>query len=201
MEWELWLAIVLLALLIVAACYQGVHVAKTATSIEDRIRRLNGFKAADVYVSTINMAGVAIDVGRGEILLANEKALRRFPASSIVSCEILEDDTQLAYVNRGSQLAGAAVGGILLGGVGAIIGSLAASKRSISNVKKVYLRFTTDDFKRPIHDIVLLDWSSSKKGLKRDNKLYRQALETAELWHGRVMGLMKVRASHLSSRT
>ena len=111
--------------------------------------------------------------------------------SSIVSCEILEDDIQLAHVNRGSQIASIAVGGILLGGIGAVIGGLSGSKRSINNVNKVVLRFMTDDFDRPKHDVVLLDWSFSKKGLKRDNMLYRQALEMAELWHGRVMAMMK----------
>ena len=170
---------------------QGQRDHRAATNIEKRIRHLDNFEPTDVYVSTFNLAGVAIDSSRREILLADVATLRRFTMSSIISCEILEDDVRLAYVNRGSQLAGIAVGGILLGGVGAVIGSLSASKRSINNVSKVILRFMTDDFERPMHDIVLLDWSFSKKGLKRDGMLYRAALETAELWHGRVTAMMK----------
>ena len=201
MDWIVLLAIVLVALFAIAAFIQGEKATRTATRIEDRIRSLDGFEPADVYVSTINLAGVAIDIGRREILLANESVLRRVAVSSIASCEILEDDTQLAYVNRGSQLTGIAVGGILLGGVGAVIGSLSASKRSISNVKKVCLRFITDDFDSPKHDIVLLDRSDSKKGLTKESVLYRQALETAELWHGRVMAMMNAGASHGSPTT
>ena len=98
---------------------------------------------------------------------------------------------QLAYANRGSQLAGVAVGGILLGGVGAVIGGLSGSKRSVNKVRKMILRFVTDDFTKPNHDIVLLDWIHDKEGVSRDNLVYRQALEVAELWHSRVRAMMK----------
>ena len=194
MEWVVGLAIVL-GVLFAFGVMQGQRDYRTVTDIEKRIRHLDDFEPTDVYVSSINFAGVAIDASRREILLADEAALRRFTMSSIVACEILEDDVRLAYVNRGSQLAGIAVGGILLGGVGAVVGALSASKRSINNVSKVILRFMTDDFERPKHDIVLLDWSFSKKGLKRDGMLYREALETAELWHDRVTAMMKAEES------
>ena len=190
MEWVVGL-VILLGVLVAIGLIQGQRDHRMATDIEKRIRHLDDFEPTDVYVSIFNLAGVAIDATRREFLLADEATLRRFTMPSIISCEILEDDVQLAYVNRGSQLAGIAVGGILLGGVGAVIGGLSASKRNINNVSKVILRFLTDDFERPKHDIVLLDWSFSKKGLKRDDMLYRSALETAELWHGRVTAMMK----------
>lgn len=190
MEWVVGL-IALLGALVAVGLVQAQRNDRTAANIGKLIRSLDDFEPTDVYVSTQNFAGVAIDANRRELLLVDEATLRRFPISSIVSCEILEDDVSLAYVNRGSQLARVAVGGVLLGGVGAIIGGLSASKRKINNVRKVILRFMTDDFDRPKHDVVLLDWSFSKKGLKRDGMLYRKALETAELWHGRVIAMMK----------
>lgn len=195
MEWVVGL-VIFLGALVAIGLLQGPRNRRTATDIEKRIRHLDDFEPADVYVSTFNLAGVAIDLGRRELLLADEDALRRFTVSRIISCEILEDDIQLAYANRGSQLAGIAVGGILLGGVGAVIGGLSGSKRSINNVNTVVLRFMTEDFDKPKHDVVLLDWSFSKKGFKRDNMLYRQALEMAELWRGRVMAMMKAGESH-----
>ena len=190
MEWVVGLAIVL-TVLVAIGLMQGQRTHRTTTSIETRIRHLNNFDPTAVYVSSSNLAGVAIDSSRREILLADEATLRRLTISSIISCDILEDDVRLAYVNLGSQLAGIAIGGILPGGVGAVIGSLSASKRSINNVRKIILRFMTDDFERPRHGVVLLDWSFSKTGIKRDSMLYRAALETAELWHGRVTAMMK----------
>ena len=194
MEWVVGL-IVFLGALVAIGLIQAQRNDRTAANIGKRIRSLDDFEPTDIYVSTQNFAGVAIDANRRELLLADEATLRRFPISSIVSCEILEDGVSLAYINRGSQLARVAVGGVLLGGVGAIIGGLSASKRKINNVRKVILRFMTDDFDRPKHDVVLLDWSFSKKGLKRDGMLYREALETAELWHGRVIAMMKAEES------
>ncbi len=182
--------IVVLLLILVGGIAANQYFARKAGSIKQRIRDLVDFEPDDVYVSDKNLCGVAIDLKRREILLADAEEFRRFTVPSIVSCEILEDDVQLAYANRGSQLAGVAVGGVLLGGVGAVIGGLSGSKRSVSNVRKLILRFVTDDFEKPNHDIVLMD-SYEKKGLKRDSATYRQALEVAELWHSRVRAMMK----------
>ena len=134
MEWVVGL-VIFLGALVAIGLLQGQRNRRTATDIEKRIRHLDDFEPADVYVSTSNLAGVAIDLGRRELLLADEDALRRFTVSSIISCEILEDDIQLAYANRGSQLAGIAVGGILLGGVGAVIGGLSGSKRRLGRAR------------------------------------------------------------------
>lgn len=195
MEWVVGLVVAFIA--IVALGVVGANrQARRAKNLENRIRDVKDFDATDVFVSTENLTGIAIDVGRRRLLLADETAgLRQFEASQVVSCEILEDKVQLAFVNRGSQLARAAVGGILLGGAGAAVGALTASKRSVDNVQKVILRLVTDNFNRPSHDMVLLDWSLRKKGIKRSNFFYRQARQVAELWHGRVLAMLKAEES------
>ena len=170
--------------------YDVMRTGDAVNSIEERILGLSDFDAADIYISWTSLTGVAIDKGRREFLLVDEGSPRRFRLSSIVSCEIVEDGVQLASTDRGSQLAGIAVGGMLAGGVGAVIGGLSGSRRSTSYVKKVFLRFITDDFDRPNHDIVLLDRSYDKTGVERDHSDYKEALETAELWHGRVLAML-----------
>ena len=147
---------------IIKSCQRIVSKHK-ASAIEDKIKNLHDFDAADVYVSFINQAGVAIDRTRREFLLSDEDRLCRFNVRSIISCQVLEDGDQLAFVDRGSQLAGIAIGGALLGGIGAVIGGLSASQRNVKRVKSLVLRFTTDDFDNPVHDIVLLE-SRSEKG-------------------------------------
>ena len=170
--WFLAIAIGAIGLL-VAWIALRIFLVRKAGSIKRRIKELDDFEADDVYVSDQNLGGVAIDLKRREILLTDAEEFRRFTVPSIVSCEILEDDVQLAYANRGSQLAGVAVGGILLGGVGAVIGGLSGSKRSVSKVRKMILRLVTDDFQNPNHDIVLLDWIHDKHGAPRDSMVYR----------------------------
>lgn len=83
-----------------------------------------------------------------------------------------------------------AAGGIAAGAIGALVGGLLAPTASTNNVKKVVLRFATNHFDKPNHDIVLLDRSWSKKGVERDSVIYKEALETAELWNGRVVAMM-----------
>ncbi len=188
--WFLAIAIGAIGLLVAWVALR-IFLVRKAGSIKQRIRELDDFEADDVYVSDQNLGGIAIDLKRREILLTDAEEFRRFTVPSMMSCEILEDDVQLAYANRGSQLAGVAVGGILLGGVGAVIGGLSGSRRTVNKVRKMILRFVTDDFKKPNHDIVLLDWIHDKEGAPRDSLVYRQALEAAELWHSRVRAMMK----------
>ncbi len=157
--------------------------------MEDEVRNLVDFDAADVYVSHSNHAGVAIDRSRREILLIDMDGFRIFPVESIISCEVLEDGMQLAYANRGSQLAGVAVGGALLGGVGAVIGGLSGSQRTLQRVQSVVLRFTTDDFDNPVHDIVVME--ITEKGMGKDDIFYREALKVAQRWHARTVAMMK----------
>ena len=175
---------------IIWAIWSGVSGARKASQMRDEVRNLADFDAADVYVSPFNQVGVAIDRNRREILLTDRDERRIFPVESIVSCEVLEDGAQLAYANRGSQLAGVVVGGALLGGVGAVIGGLSGSQRMMQRVQSVTLRFTTDDFDNPLYDIVV--WKSpSEKGVGRDDLLYQQQLKVAQRWHARTMAMMK----------
>ena len=170
---------------------QRVLSSRVETAIEKQIRSLDDFDPADIYISKLNFVGVAIDVNRKEILLSDLETFRRFKIHSIVSCEILEDDIQLAYANRGSQLTGVAIGGILLGGVGAVIGGLSGSRRTVNKVKRIVMRFVTDDFETPNHDIVFLDAMLDQNAVERGSSTYKETLEIAELWHSRVRAMMK----------
>ena len=189
---------ILIAILVIALIPIVLVVSQTVTSskkvplVKQKISEVEDFNPTDTYISDKNFAGIAIDAGRRQIVLATPERAQKFTTSSIIACEVLQDDAQLAYANRGSQLVGVAVGGVLLGGVGAVIGGLSGSKRNISNVKKITLRFVTDDFHNPNHDVVLFDFPD--KGLEPDHLLCKAALKTADLWHSRMRALMQAEA-------
>ena len=164
--------------------------------MEEEIGNLADFDAADVYVSSFNQAGVAMDRNRREILLASKDGLRSYPVESIISCEVLEDGVQLAYANRGSQLLGVAVGGALLGGVGAVIGGLSGSQRTMQRVESVVLRFKTGDFDNPVHDILLAQ-GAPEEGMGKSDALYRHAIEVAHRWHARTLAMIKGASSDI----
>ena len=134
MEWIVGLFVAVL----VGGIWAGVSANRKASQLEDEVRELADFDAADVYVSPHNHAGVAIDRNRDEILLTDKKEIRIFHVESVISCEVIEDGMQLAYANRGSQALGVAVGGALLGGVGAVIGGLSGSQRTMQRVSERY---------------------------------------------------------------
>ena len=98
MDWIAGILLFICALflaVIVGAIWSGVTSNRKASRMEEEIRNLAGFDAADLYVSSFNQAGVAMDRNRREILLASKDGLRTYPVESIISCEVLEDGCSL----------------------------------------------------------------------------------------------------------
>ena len=159
-----------------------------ASNLENSVRSLPDFRADDVYVSPYNLSGIAIDREQAKAALIAGDQIDIIPANGFYKCELLQDGVQIARANRGSQLLGIAVGGALLGKAGAMIGGLSGSSTISENFHRVVLRLVVDHFDRPVHETVLVD---SERALAKDNKLYKEAVEKAELWYGRVIGLMQ----------
>ncbi len=86
---------------------------------------------------------------------------------------------------------GAAIGGALLGGAGAIIGGLSGSSRTNDRVKKVALRVSTDDLDHPNYDILFLAASNNSKGVEKTEPAYQEAIRNAAAWHSRIAAILK----------
>ena len=159
-----------------------------ASNLENNVRSLPDFRADDVHVSPYNLSGIAIDREQAKAALVTRDRIEIVPANGIYKCEVLQDGVQIARANRGSQLLGIAVGGALLGKAGAMIGGLSGSSTISENFHRVVLRLVVEHFDRPVHETVLVD---SERALAKDSKSYKEAMEKAELWYGRVIGLMQ----------
>ena len=83
-----------------------------------------------------------------------------------------------------------AAGGALLGGVGAVIGGLSGSQRTMQRVQSVVLRFKMDDFDHPVHDILLAK-AAWGKGMEKSEFSDRSAIEDAHRWQARTLAMMK----------
>lgn len=82
------------------------------------------------------------------------KDLTYFDISSIVKCELAFNDEYINSTSRGSQLLGAAVGGLALGGIGAIIGGLSAKKISKkAEIDKATITIFLDDVTHSIEEL------------------------------------------------
>jgi hypothetical protein len=73
-----------------------------------------------------------------------------FSYRDILESEVLEDGHSVTKTSRSSQLAGTLVGGLLLGGVGAIIGGLSGKKTTHKKVTRIELKVVVNDTSHPI---------------------------------------------------
>lgn len=105
----------------------------------------------------------------------------------IVTVEKHVNGGVVSSTNRGSQAVGAAVGALALGGVGAIIGGLSASSKSVNTINKISVKFVVDDRSRPFHEILFYN---SSKGTKANGFLVGIIEQNAEEFHGHLLAAM-----------
>lgn len=98
--------------------------------------------------------------------------------SSILSSEVYEGGTSVTQTKRLSQIGGVIVGGLVLGGAGAIIGGLSGKKKTSELTSDITLRLCINDTKNPIIDLQFLNEETAKNG-----DIYKHYSEQARRWH------------------
>ena len=151
--------------------------------LKKKLNSVNDFSASQKVMGENGNSGIAVDEGRKKVCLLNKRMVASeldvLSYRDILSSELFEDGETVTKTARVSQLGGALIGGLALGGVGAVIGGLSGKKISSSKVKKIDLRITVNRTKNPIHDINFMDVACKKGGY-----LYNQAMKNARHWHG-----------------
>lgn len=148
------------------------------------------FSAAKYYCSLQDKTGLALDPVRRKVLT--------FPYGSILegvnitAVEVIKDGFSLQKSNRGSQLAGAAIGGVILGPVGLILGGITGSKRTEEKTKDVVLRIYTNDLMNPIQDVTFY---RNSNGATSDDSYLGSQVKEMEYWHGVIKALMQTEAA------
>lgn len=159
--------------------------------MEKKLESLPDFSPTQKIMGNNGDTGLAIDEERKKVLLVKNVptgvALKPIKYRDVLSSEIFVDGETVTKTERGSQLAGAIIGGLALGGVGAIIGGLSGKTRSSEEVKRVDLRITVNDTKSPLHDINFMDIEGKKNGI-----IYKSAMDQARHWHGLIAILIKM---------
>jgi len=109
----------------------------------------------------------------------------------------VERPLTVTSTNRGSQLLGSAVGG-LLGPLGAVVGGLSGSSRSRGRLRRLTLKIFVDDYAKPVHAISFFRDGSSK-GTDPDEPRVRDAREKADRFHAHVLNAMRQAKKQASS--
>lgn len=165
------------------AIIQIVYTSNKKKGMEERLSALEDFSPSQKIMGEDGNSGIAVDEGRKKICLIKNTfgniLLDVVTYRDILSSEVFEDGVTITKTSRGSQLGGALIGGLALGGVGAIIGGLSGKKTSSDKVNRIDLRITVSRTNSPVHDINFMNVEGKKNGL-----IYNAAMQQARHWHG-----------------
>lgn len=146
-----------------------------------------GFKIDKEYTSNIEPKNsIAIDLGKQYFCLYNTNTSIIMPFANLVDVEVYEYSSSETKSNRGSQVLGTAIGGVLLGGAGAVIGGVTGTKTTNDVVEKIELRITIDSYEIPLFDISFLQYPT-----KRGNKHYNETIEIARNWYAIISKMIR----------
>src|SRR5690606_17399485 len=128
---------------------------------EAKLASLANFNATQKFMGNDGGSGIAIDEDRKKVCLikfrSGDALMDVSSYRDLISSEIFEDGDTITSTSRSSQIGGALVGGIALGGVGAIVGGLSGKTTSTRKPKRLDLRITVNRTDSPIHDINFMD--------------------------------------------
>lgn len=160
-------------------------------AMDDYLIGIEDFTTSQKVMGYDNNTGIAIDEQRKKVCLIDHDLLQNVISrivdyKDLLSCELFEDGITITKTVRSSQLGGALIGGIALGGVGAIIGGLSGKTLSFDKVNRVDLRLIINDTKNPLHDINFMNIET-----KKDSLIYKYSIQQARHWHGLIEVLIR----------
>jgi hypothetical protein len=157
------------------------------------------FLLDDLYVSSFDSSLIGFSFTRDMLVLGFPDHCVSLPFTSVVAVDVLRDGVTLTQVNRGSQLVGAAVGGVMFGGAGALAGALSGSTRSRERVSEIALKITVEDPVDPIHVVKILS-SNHRRGLDLENEAVKSAVQRVEKLEAQLVIAMRSAAKWSSDR-
>lgn len=197
MDFGTFIIIIMIGAVIQTGIWMAKNTSKRKKAVEDHLAHIEDFSATHKVmgndsnvIGNDGNTGLAIDEQRKKVCLIDYRqqniATRVFSYKDLLSSEIFEDGATVTKTVRTSQIGGALIGGLALGGVGAIIGGLSGKTQTTGKIKKICLRLTVNDMKNPLHDINFLNFET-----KKDSFTYKQTIQQARHWHALIEVLIK----------
>lgn len=153
--------------------------------IDEKLKKLKVLNISERYdfKSGINEKKTVI-VSSGSqsiyIISLKNKDDVKIPFKDVVSAELKENGKTIIKTSISSQVGRAAVGGLLFGGIGAIIGGTSGNKKENTKITKTYLLINTTNISEPFHQINFIGadrfkesrhWHGILKGIIHKNKI------------------------------
>jgi hypothetical protein len=141
------------------------------------------------YISNFNHSAIAVDSENKKILFLQDMKISIINYNELLSVETRINDEVLYETKRGSQLVGAAVGGLLLGPLGLLLGGLTGKKSSTKKISKLSIRATISNIKQPFCDIIFYEGSP----VKTDSFAIEGHSKQADEWIGRLSVIISLK--------
>lgn len=171
--------IVIVLGLIVWAVMTASKVKAAKKSVKDAF--LASHEGWDVYVTPNVEQVIAIDHDARRIAVGAIASPIEVAWADVASCEVERNGQSITTTNRGSQVMGAAVGGLLLGPAGLLLGGLTGSKRNAQKVSELSLKVMIEHRAAPLHRIIFVKLPGN--GVNPDSAMLKPVIERIEHFH------------------
>jgi len=175
--------VVTLCLIVLVTVFISVGNAKAET-IKQRLRVI--INAEDIYVSPWDSSFIGLSFEQSKIAIGRNESLQESHFSEIIQVDLVRNDDVATSTDKGSLASRALVGGVLLGGVGAVIGAVTARTHSSQKLGKLALRIITES---GTSSVTFLDIANlQREGL---DALRNSASSEADRFYGLVLRAMR----------
>lgn len=174
---------ILIILILVVIIWWAIESASKLNSLSKAENEtfMGKFQGWDMYISPHERGVIALNHEAKRLVVGHVTAYVEHAWSQINAIEIEKNGQSIQQTNRGSQAMGAAVGGLLLGPLGLLIGGLSGSKRTKDRINELSLKILVDDPAAPIHRVMFFKMKGS--GVDAKSILLREPAKKMEHFH------------------
>lgn len=181
------LIFILTSTLLVIILWTRAHLKKRNRTFHAReLQRFPNFTPRLVLEGGQKVNGIAIDPEMFSFAVLAPWGVKVLSYEDLVDVEIVKNGSSLTVTDRLSQIGGAAVGGVLLGGAGLLLGGLSGRKHQIEKIHSLSLRLYLRDMDYPVHEVPLF----VSEGTLANHPSVTAAARSLTEWHGRLMAIL-----------
>jgi hypothetical protein len=184
---------VALVVVIIAGFNKGKEQIANKSNLQSQLRANNFNDEKTIDIVSINVyKQISFDFTNKKLAIIDviANSLEYVQFEKIIECEIIEDNTTIMKGGIGR----AVVGGVLAGGIGAVVGS--TTRKSSDMVRNLSIRIITNDISNALVLITLID-----QEIKRDITVYKNCMSAAQEIYSTIISIIESNKKLLGDST